>query len=158
DEQAAFEKLKHHLTTDLVLRLPNNQLPFKIQTDASQLGIGAVLLQTYPEGDRPVCYMSKKLTPSQQRWCPIEQECYAIVKAVEQWHHYIHGQHFLLESDHKPLEALTRKSQINDKCERWRLKLQAYDFTIKHIKGTSNTMPDYLSRSPVDHAEDEIDD
>ncbi|CAF3332041.1 unnamed protein product [Rotaria socialis] len=82
DEQAAFEKLKHHLTTDLVLRLPNNQLPFKIQTDSSQLGIGAVLLQTYPEGDRPVCYMSKKLTPSQQRWCPIEQECYAIVKAV----------------------------------------------------------------------------
>ncbi|CAF3465864.1 unnamed protein product [Rotaria socialis] len=62
------------------------------------------------------------------------------------------------QSDHKPLEALTQKSQINGKCERWRLKLQSYNFTIKHIKGTSNTMPDYLSRSPVDHAEDEIDD
>ncbi|CAF3741720.1 unnamed protein product [Rotaria socialis] len=65
---------------------------------------------------------------------------------------------FPQESDHKPLEALTQKSQINGKCERWRLKLQSYNFTIKHIKGTSNTMPDYLSRSPVDHAEDEIDD
>ncbi|CAF1149684.1 unnamed protein product [Rotaria sp. Silwood1] len=158
DEQAAFEQIKHILTTDLVLRLPNNQLPFKIQTDASQLGIGAVLLQTYPEGDRPICYMSKKLTPAQQRWSPIEQECYAIVKAVELWHHYLHGNHFILESDHKPLEALMRKSQTNDKCERWRLRLQSYNFTIKHIKGKSNTMPDYLSRSPVDHAEDDIDD
>ncbi|CAF3680819.1 unnamed protein product [Rotaria sordida] len=157
-QQAAFEQLKHILTTDLVLRLPNNQLPFKIQTDASQLGIGAVLLQTYPEGDRPICYMSKKLTPTQQRWSPIEQECYAIVKAVELWHHYLHGHHFILESDHKPLEALMRKSQMNDKCERWRLRLQSYDFTIKHIKGKSNTMPDYLSRSPVDHAEDDMDD
>ena len=46
---------------------------------------------------------------------------------------------------------------MNDKCERWRLKLQSYDFTIKHIKGTSNTMSDYLSRSPVDHADDDID-
>ena len=158
EEHAAFEQIKHILTTDLVLRLPNNQLPFKIQTDASQLGIDAVLLQTYPEGDRPICCMSKKLTPAQQRWSPIEQECYAIVKTVELWHHYLHGHHFILESDHKPLEALMRKPQMNDKCERWRLRLQSYDFTVKHINGKSNTMPDYLSRSPVDHAEDDIDD
>ncbi|CAF4372128.1 unnamed protein product [Rotaria sp. Silwood2] len=158
DEQAAFKQIKHILTTDLVLRLPNNALPFKIQTDASQLGIGAVLLQAYPEGDRPICYMSKKLTPAQQRCSPIEQECYAIVKAVELWRPYSYGNHFILESDHKPLEALMRKSQINDKCERWRLQLQSYNFTIKHIKSKSNTMPDYLSRSPVDHAEDDLDD
>ncbi|CAF4270390.1 unnamed protein product [Rotaria sordida] len=50
------------------------------------------------------------------------------------------------------------KSQMNDKCERWGLRLQSYDFTIKHIKGKSNTMPDYLSRSSVDHAEDDMDD
>ena len=135
EEHAAFEQIKYILTTDLVVRLPNNQLPFKIQTDASQLGIDAVLLQTYPEGDRPMCYISKKLTPAQQRWSPIEQECYAIVKAVELWHHYSHGHHFILESDHKPLEALMRRSQMNDKCEPWRLRLQSYDFTVKHVKG-----------------------
>lgn len=59
---SAFHRLKKILTSDLVLRLPNFDLPFKVQTDASQQGIGAVLLQEYPEGDRPVCYMSKKLT------------------------------------------------------------------------------------------------
>ncbi|CAF2192461.1 unnamed protein product [Rotaria magnacalcarata] len=51
-----------------------------------------------------------------------------------------------------------RKSQISDKCERWRLKLQSYDFTVKHIKGTSSTMPDSLSRSPVGYNEEDIDD
>ena len=115
DETAAFKQIQHILTTALVLRLSNNELPFKVQTDASQLGIGAVLLQTYHEDDRPVCYMSKKLTATQQHWSPIEKECYAIVKAVELWHHYLHGHHFILESDHKPLEALMRKSQMKDK-------------------------------------------
>ncbi|CAF3969994.1 unnamed protein product [Rotaria magnacalcarata] len=65
EEQNAFEQIKHILTSDLVLRLPNNQLPFKIQTDAAQFCIGVVLLQTYPEGDRPVCFMSKKFTGTQ---------------------------------------------------------------------------------------------
>ncbi|CAF4566164.1 unnamed protein product, partial [Rotaria sp. Silwood2] len=62
DEVKAFENLKHYLTTDLVLKLPNNRFPFKVQTDASDEGIGAVLLQIYPDGDRPVAYLSKKFT------------------------------------------------------------------------------------------------
>ena len=158
EEQHAFHTLKRILTTDLVLRLPRNDLPFTLQTDASSLGIGAVLLQTYPEGDRPVCYMSKKFTPNQQRWSTIEQECFAVIHAIEQCHHYLHGQHFVLDCDHKPLESLMCKPQQNNKCERWRLRLQAYDFTIKHIKGVLNTMPDYLSRSPVDAAAEDSDD
>ena len=55
----------------MVLRLPNNELPSKVQTDVSQFGIGVVLLQTYTEDDRPVYYVSKKLTATQQRWPPI---------------------------------------------------------------------------------------
>ena len=156
-ERAAYDQLKHVLSTDLVLQLPNYDLPFKIQTDASKIGIGAVLLQTYPEGDRPVCYLSKKLSPTQQRWPVIEQECYAIVIAIEQWRHYLHGRHFIVESDHKPLESFTIKPQLNDKCERWRLKLQSYDFTVRHIRGTSKTMADFLSRSPVDPALHDLD-
>ena len=57
EEIQAFEELKRFLTTDLVLRLPNHRFPFKVQTDASDEGIGAVLLQVYPEGDRPVAYL-----------------------------------------------------------------------------------------------------
>jgi hypothetical protein len=158
EETVAFDRLKRILTSDLVLRLPNLELPFKVQTDASQVGIGAVLLQTSPEGDRPVCFMSKKLTPSQQRWPAIEQECYAIVTAIKLWHPYLHGQHFVLETDHRPLEALMQKAQLNAKCERWRLLLQSYDFRVKHIPGVSNNMSDYLSRSPVDPPTEDADD
>ena len=158
DKQSSFDQLKLILTGDLVLRLPNHDLPFKLQTDASQIGIGAILLQQYPEGYRPVCFMSKKFTTSQQRWPVIEQECYAIVSASKHWHHYLQGQRFILETDHRPLETLTQKRQLNAKCERWRLFLQSYDFDMKHIAGTSNYMPDYLSRSPVDIASDDPDD
>ena len=155
--ETAFRKLKDLLTSDLVLRLPNMELPFKIQTDASADGIGAVLLQNYPDGDRPVCYLSKKFTPTQQRWATIEQECFAIVMAIKQWHHYLHGSRFLIETDHKALEALMKQPQANSKCERWRLLLQSYDFSVKHIPGVSNSMSDYLSRSPVDPGEDDSD-
>ncbi|CAF4378547.1 unnamed protein product, partial [Didymodactylos carnosus] len=101
-----------------------------IQTDASKVGIGAVLLQVYPEGNCPVAFLSKKLSPTQQRWCTSEQECYAIISAIEKWHQYIDGVDFEVQTDHKPLKWLNKKAQGNDKCERWRLKFQQYRMTI----------------------------
>ncbi|CAF3381537.1 unnamed protein product, partial [Rotaria sp. Silwood2] len=121
DEVKAFEKLKHYLTTHLVLKLPNNRFPFKVQTDASDEGIGAVLLQIYPDDDRPIAFLSKKFTQAQ------------------------------------PLTQLNEKAQINKRCERWRLKILEYDFKVKYIPGLTNSMPDYLSRSPVDDAEEDPD-
>jgi transposase InsO family protein len=157
EEIKAFEQLKQILTTDLVLRLPNNRFPFKVQTDASDEGIGAVLLQIYPEGDRPVAYISKKFTPAQRKWSPMEQECYAFICALDKWHNYLSGIKFTWETDHKALTQLNQKAQLNKRCERWRLKILEYDFKVKYIPGSINHMPDYLSRSPVDDAEEDPD-
>ena len=157
EEMQAFEELKRFLTTDLVLRLPNHRLPFKVQTDASDEGIGAVLLQVYPEGNRPIAYLSKKFTPAQRKWSPMEQECYAFICALDKWHNYLTGIHFTWETDHKALTQLNKKAQINKRCERWRLKILTYDFTVQYIPGLQNAMPDYLSRSPVDDAGDDPD-
>ncbi|CAF4874469.1 unnamed protein product [Rotaria socialis] len=154
----AFNKLKRILTNDLVLRIPDQNLPFKIQTDASKIGVGAVLMQTHPNGDLPVAYLSKKFTTTQMNWPATEQECYAIIYAIEKWHKYLDGQSFSIETDHKPLLPLNSKQQLNSKCERWRLKLQQYRFTIKYIKGKHNTVADYLSRSPVDDGSNDEDD
>ncbi len=90
-------------------------------------------------------------------WPTIEQECYAIVEAVDKWDKYLRGKEFILETDHEPLVNLTNKEQFNKRCDRWRLKLAEYRFQVKHIQGKKNNMADYLSRSPVDKAEDEID-
>ena len=157
DETQAFEQLKHFLTADLVLRLPNNRFPFKVQTDASDEGISAVMLQIYPEGDRSVGYLSKKFTAAQSKWSLMEQECYAFICAIDKWHNYLNEIPFTWETDHKALTQLNKKAQVNKQCERWRLKILEYDFKVKHISGLTNSMPDYLSRSPVDHAEEDPD-
>lgn len=124
-------------------------MPFKIHTDASGIGIGAVLMQTHENGNLPVAYLSKKFTLTQMKWPAIEQECYAIIYAIEKWHKYLDGRPFTIETDHKPLLPFNSKQQLNAKCERWRLKLQQYQFTIRYIKGKHNTVADYLSRAPV---------
>jgi hypothetical protein len=102
--------------------------------------------------------MSKKLTKAQTKWPTIEQECYAIVQAVEKWDKYLRGHEFILETDHEPLVNFPNKEQLNKRCERWRLKLAEYRFKVKHIQGKKNSMADYLSRSPVEVAEEENDD
>ncbi|CAF4001507.1 unnamed protein product, partial [Rotaria sordida] len=157
EEIKAFEQLKNFLTTDLVLRLPNNRFPFKVQTDASDEGIGAVLLQIYPDGERPIAYLSKTFTQAQRKWSPMEQECYAFICSLDKWHNYLSGITFIWETDHKALTQLNKKAQINKRCERWRLKILEYDFNVKYIPGSINLMPDYLSRSPVDDAEEDPD-
>ena len=158
DELHAFNKLKQILTNDLLLRIPDPSLPFKIQIDASTIGIGAVLVQTRPNGDLPVAYLSKKFTSTQMNWPTTEQECYAIICAIEKWHKYLDGRSFIIETGHKPLLPLNLKQQFNSKSERWRLKLQQYQFTIRYINGKRNTAADYLSRSPVDSGTNDGDD
>ena len=146
------------MTNDLVLRIPDTHLTFKIQTDASKIGIEAVLMQTHPNGDLPVAYSSKKFTTTQMNWPATEQECYAIIYAIEKWHKYLDGCEFIIETDHKPLAPFNTRQQLNSRCERCRLKLQQYKFIIRYIKGKHNTVADYLSRSPLDNASYDEDD
>ncbi|CAF3837111.1 unnamed protein product [Rotaria magnacalcarata] len=148
EAREAFHKIKNILTTDLILGLPDDALPFKLQTDACVNGIGAALLPVTPDGDRPLAYMSKKLTKTQTNWPTIEQECFAIVQAVEKWDKYLRGCEFTLETDHEPLVNFSNKEQLNKRCNRWRLRLAEYRIHAKHIQGKKNNMADYLSRSP----------
>lgn len=54
-------------------------MPFVLQTDASEVGVGAVLSQRNPEGgDHPIAYFSHKLLPREQRYATVEKECLAI--------------------------------------------------------------------------------
>ncbi len=73
----AFEKLKFALTTPPVLAYPNFSLPFKIQTDASGSGVGAVLAQGNEGLERPIAFASRSLTKSERRYPTIEQEALA---------------------------------------------------------------------------------
>ena len=87
-----------------------------------------------------------------QNWMPIckhrEREMLAAVFGVERFHTYIYGRSFTIESDHKPLESISRKNLVD--MPAWlqcmMLCLQGYDFTIHYCPGKEMVIPDTLSR------------
>ena len=141
--QAAFEMLKKSLTQAPVLCYPSFDKTFILQTDASAVGIGAVLEQ---EG-QVVAYASRSLTLPERQYSVIERECLAVVFAVKQFRHYLLGQPFVLYTDHLPLQWLSAQKMEGRLC-RWALALQEFDFEIKYRRGSTNTNADALSRIP----------
>ncbi|CAM5149960.1 unnamed protein product [Eretmochelys imbricata] len=104
--------------SDPVLRAPDFDKPFLVTTDASEHGVGAVLMQEGPNQEfRPVVFLSKKLSIS-------EKECYAIVYALEKLRPYVWGRHFHLQTDHAVLQWLHTAKGNNKKLIRWSLGLQ----------------------------------
>ena len=157
----AFQTLKSKLTTQPILRLPNPEIPFTLRTDASKTAIGAVLLQP---GDsdtdllHPVAYASRKLTPAEQNYSTVEQECLALVWAIQKFQLYLYGKHFTLQCDNQPMLFLATAAKLNAKLMRWSLLLQSYSFHIEFIKGDRNQMADFMSRHVSDKTPDQRDD
>lgn len=145
-QERAFTQLRDMLTQAPILRLPNLNKRFIVQTDASDTGVGAALLQEY-EGDIfPVIYASKKLLPRERRYSVIERECLAIVFAIKKFEKYLYGKEFTIQTDHQPLAYIQRSRVENSRIMRWALFLQNYQFRIEAIKGSQNVGADYLSR------------
>ena len=145
-QEKAFETLKTVLASKPILRLPDFQTDFILQTDASESGIGSVLLQEYEGHKFPVAYASKNLSNREKGYSVIEKECLALLWAVKKFHMYLYGKEFTLETDHQPLVYLRKSKMANGRLMRWSLALQPYQFRIVAIKGSENKMADYLSR------------
>ena len=147
DKEKAFLTLKHRLTHAPVLRTPDMSREFLVQTDASQRGLGAVLSQTDENGDEhPVAYISRKLTPTEEKYAIMEKECLAIIWAIKQWHVYLYGQKFHVQTDHQAIQWLDRMKSTNNRLTRWSLILQPYHFSVSYRKGSANANADTLSR------------
>ena len=144
--QASFQHLKSVLQSEPILQLPDSSRPFVLRTDASNLGLGAVLLQYVGSCPHPVAYASRKLLDRERRYSTIEKECLAIGFGIGHFDYYLKGKEFILEVDHKPLVFLSQIRATNDKLLRWALKLQDYRFRIVHIPGKHNVGADFLSR------------
>lgn len=129
-----------------ILKLPDFDRTFILRTDASEDGIGAVLLQLENDEKLPVAYASRKLQDRERSYAVIEKECLAVVWGVQKFHQYLYGQEFLLETDHQLLTYLDKSKTENSRLMRWALLLQQYRFRIVTIKGSDNVGADYLSR------------
>ena len=97
--------------------------------------------------NHPIMYSSKKMLPREQNYSVGEREALAIVWAVNKFHRYLYGQHFILESDHRPLDYLQTLNSENHRIMRWSLSLQPYRYTVRYVKGSDNVTADSLSRS-----------
>ena len=144
--EEAFQDLKQCLCQDPVLQSPDYSLPFTVQTDASEIGLGAVLLQGKAGDQKPVLYVSRKLYPRETRYSTIEKEALAIKWALDTLRYYILGKDFVLETDHRALQWIHRMRDANGRIARWYLSLQPYRFTVKYRAGKDNVVADFLSR------------
>ena len=142
----AFESLKNVLVTRPVLRLPDWNKPFCLRTDASNSGIGAMLVQEYEDGPFPVLYLSRKLLPSEKNYSTVEKECLSLVWAVKRLNTYLCGREFVVETDHAPLLHLNKAKTENGRLMRWALLLNQYRFRLRSVPGNKNHGPDFLSR------------
>lgn len=146
EKQGAFSKLKEALTSQPVCVLPDLDKPFVLRTDASDYGLGVLLMQDQGDGLRIVACASKKLNKAEVNYSTIEKECYAIVWGVSRFSPYLHSKPFVVQSDHRPLEFLQGMKATNRRLMRWALRLQPYAITIQAIPGKDNVGADYLSR------------
>ena len=130
-----------------VLQYYDVNKPVTIQCDASGKGLGAVLLQDH----KPVCYASRALTDIETRYAPIETEMLAVVFACRKFHQYIYGRSVVIETDHKPLQAISTKplSQVPLRLQKMILNVRGYDVEIRYIPGSKQVLADTLSRASV---------
>ncbi|XP_056585423.1 uncharacterized protein LOC130406867 [Triplophysa dalaica] len=144
--QQGFTKVKAALCGGPLLHSPDFSISFLLQTDASDRGVGAVLSQEVGGEDRPVLYISRKLSQRETKYSTIEKECLAIRWAVLTLRYYLLGREFTLCSDHAPLQWLHRMKDTNARITRWYLALQPFKFKVIHRPGTQMAVADFLSR------------
>lgn len=110
----AFRDIKNCLVSAPILTCPNFEYPFTIQTDGSQVGLGAVLTQTVNGEEKVIAYASRTLTAQEQKYTTTEIECLAVVFAVESFRPYVEGAEFSVITDHHSLLWLYDLTQLED--------------------------------------------
>lgn len=161
EHQKAFEDLKECIISPPILQTPDFNKPFIVQTDGSSIALGAVLLQEF-DGTRmpvahisrpltdterlPISYASRTLTEQERKCSAYEIECLAVLFALDKFRVYLEHAEFLLECDNEALTWLLSHPRQLGKIARWVVRISAFKFQVKHIRGVCNVTADALSR------------
>jgi len=140
--ETVFTTLKNALMTAPVLSLPNFQLPFTVETDASDTGIGAVLSQQ----NHPIAFVSRSLGPRNRGLSVYEKEYLAILLAVQKWRSYLQLREFIIRTDHQSLTHLTGQRLHTEWQQKALTKLMGLQYKVVYKKGILNGAADALSR------------
>lgn len=148
DTEDAFQTIKRKLIESPVLGYPDPNLPYILDTDASNEAMGAVLSQVQGGLERPIAYFSKTFSTEERNYCVTRKELLAVVSAAKHFRPYLYGQPFKIRTDHASLRWMVNLRDPMGQVARWLERLQEFDFTIEHRQGRSHGNADGLSRRP----------
>ncbi len=157
DQQTAFDRVKHVLTSDRVLTHYDPSLPLLLACDASPYGVGAVLSHRLPDGtEKPVAFISRSLGPAEKKYSQLDKEGLAIIFGVKRLHQYLVGRQFTILSDHKPLQHLFKENTgvpvlASARLQRWALILGAYSYTMSTSQDQTMLTRMFSVGSPSQH-------
>ena len=117
-----------------------------LDTDASDVAVGAVLSQIQNGIERPIAYYSRTLQPAERNYCVTRRELLAIKDGVRAFKRYLYGQKFTVRTDHGSLRWLLNMKDPRDQLARWLLELSSYNFDVIHRAGRHHANADGLSR------------
>ena len=149
EHELAWNGFKETLSKHPVLRYYDECKSLKVSSDASRDGIGAILLQETNGEWMPVAYASRSMTTAEKNYAQIETEQLGVMFASERFHIYIYGRKVIVETDHQPLIAISKK-QLCDappRLQRLLLRIQKYDLMLEYTPGKLLVVTDTLSRS-----------
>ena len=152
EHQSHFDAIKQLVTTAPILRTIDydSEDPIWLMADASDLGIGAVLLQgpAWKEA-RPIAFESRQYTPAEQNYPTHEKELLAIVHALKKWRADLLGVRVHVKTDHDTLVRFFGQRDLSRRQARWSETLADYDIEIEYVPGEANSAADAMSRHPL---------
>ena len=148
--EESYQNIIAAMTSDTALRPFDPRLKTKLVTDAAPNGIAASVFQEEETGVWiPVDHASRSLTPCEQNYSQIEKESLGQAWGMNEHRHYLLGIEFESYTDHQPLIPIYNANRRgNARIERHRLRVQGFQYTMKHLPGKSNPC-DYPSRHPI---------
>ena len=138
-----FASIKEKWSNDLETYIPNDIDTYTLETDASNMGIGAVLLQK----NKPVAYINRTLSKAEKNYSVTDKEILAAMWAMKRLEYLLLGKQFQLITDHKAFEAYNKKTDFGTaRMNRWHERLNRFNITVKYRTGKEMYVADTLSR------------
>nr|GEV86572.1 putative reverse transcriptase domain-containing protein [Tanacetum cinerariifolium] len=141
-EEDAFQLIKKKLCSTPILALPEGSEDFVVYCDASNKGLGAVLMQR----EKVIAFASRQLKVHEQNYTTHDLELGSVVFVLKIWRHYLYGTKCMVFTDHKSFQHILDQKELNMRQRCWLELLSDYDCDIRYHSGKANVVADALSR------------